>query len=211
MPRKATTTTAGDLAARFAAIASFGAAVIHFAVVPTHWQGWPPSGFFFAILALFQLIWAYLVLTRTTAPLLISGMLINLGAVALWVVSRTGGVPFGPHAGQAEVAQAADLCAVLLEIYVVMGAGWVWSRGRRREAVPTVAAAAVLVGAGAVVALASTVGVVSGLQHGHHGHPEPAAAVAEAEGTPAAPAPVQSPPPAAEPMHSHTHGTHHHD
>lgn len=159
--------TDSRLAARLAALASLGAAVIHFAVVPTHWQEWMPAGVFFASIALFQLLWARLVLARSTTPVLAAGIMLNLGAIALWAVSRTAGAPFGPHAGEAELVQAADLCALLLQIYVVMGASWVWYRGLQGEPVPVFGSALVLMGAVGVVALASTVGVASGLQHGH--------------------------------------------
>ncbi|MGQ9349081.1 MULTISPECIES: hypothetical protein [Mycolicibacterium] len=160
--------TDSRLAARLAALASLGAAVIHFAVVPTHWQEWMPAGVFFTSIALFQLLWARLVLARTTTPVLAAGIMLNLGAIALWAVSRTAGAPFGPHAGEAELVQAADLCALLLQIYVVMGASWVWYRGLQGQPVPFFGSALVLMGAVGVVALASTVGVASGLQHGHH-------------------------------------------
>ncbi len=161
--------TDSRLAARLAALASLGASVIHFAVVPTHWQEWMPAGVFFTSIALSQLLWARLVLTRTTTPVLAAGTMLNLGAIALWAMSRTAGAPFGPHAGEAELIQAADLCALLLQIYVVMGASWVWYRGLQGEPVPLFGSAVVLMGAVGVVALASTVGVASGLQHGHHG------------------------------------------
>ena len=226
------------LAARLAAIASVGAALIHFAAVPTHWQEWLPSGLFFVTIALFQLIWARVVLVRTTTPVLAAGIVVNVGALALWAVSRTAGAPFGPHAGQPELVQAADLCALLLQLYVVMGAGWVWHRGRQREPIPAFANAFVLLGAGAVIALASTLGVASGLRHGdhapsgsepghhgpsighadgHHGHPAPATPPPMIESlnapvapAPAAPAPIQAPPPAAEASQD-AHGDHHHD
>lgn len=85
-----------------------------------------PAGLFFVAVALFQLIWARAVLARTTIPVLAAGIMLNLGAIALWALSRTAGAPFGPNAGEAEVVQAADLCALLLQVYVVMGAAWVW-------------------------------------------------------------------------------------
>ena len=160
--------TDSRLAARLAALASLGASVIHFAVVPTHWQEWMPGGLFFAGIALFQLLWARLVLTRTTTPVLALGIMVNLAVIALWSVSRTAGAPLGPHAGQAELIQAADLCALLLQIYVVMGAGWVWHRGLQGEPVPAFGSAMVLLGAIGIVTLASTVGAASGLRHGHH-------------------------------------------
>lgn len=97
-----------------------------------------------------------------------SGIMVNLAVIALWSVSRTAGAPLGPHAGQAELIQAADLCALLLQIYVVMGAGWVWHRGLQGEPVPAFGSAMVLLGAIGIVTLASTVGAASGLRHGHH-------------------------------------------
>ena len=171
---KAAPGTDSRLAARCAALASLGAAVVHFAVVPAHWQEWPLSGAFFGVLALLQLIWAQAVLIRTTAPVLAAGILLNASAILLWALSRTVGAPFGPHAGQAELVQGADLAALLLQIYVVMGAGWIWYRGLQGEPVSTLSSAAVLLTAVGVVALASTVGVVSGQRHGHqHGPSRP--------------------------------------
>lgn len=192
-----------------AAIASLGAAIIHFAVVPTHWQEWLPAGLFFVSVALFQLIWALWVLVRPSSPVLAAGVMVNVGTIIIWALSRTAGAPFGPRAGTPELVHGADLCALLLEIYVVMGAGWVWYRGHQRDLIPAFANAVVLVGAGAVIAVASTVGVASGLQHGHHDHPAPPAA--EPLGTPVAPidapVPIEAPPPG--PSHD-AHGDHHH-
>jgi hypothetical protein len=169
VPRRAATKDDSGLAARLAAFASLGAAVIHFAVVPAHWQEWIPSGLFFVAVALFQLIWARMLLARTSTGVLAAGIVGNVGAVALWAVSRTAGAPFGPHAGEPEFVQAAGLCALLLEVYVVMGAGWVWYRGQNPAPIPAFANAIVLLGLGAVIASAATVGVASGLRHDHHG------------------------------------------
>ncbi|BBX19529.1 hypothetical protein CRI77_14445 [Mycolicibacterium duvalii] len=201
-PRTAAKTDS-RLAARLAALASLGAAVIHFAVVPAHWHEWMPAGLFFVALALGQLLWALVVLARTTPSVLAFGIMLNVGAIALWTVSRTTGAPFGPHAGTAEVVQGADLCALLLQIYVVMGAGWVVYRGLRGAAIPAFANAMVLLGAVGVVTLASTVGVASGLRHdhghaespgGHHGSGVEHTDAQHAHvGEPAAPAPVVTP------------------
>jgi hypothetical protein len=220
--------TDSRLAARLAAIASVGAAVIHFAVVPTHWQEWMPAGLFFVSIALFQLIWARVVLARPATAVLAAGIAANVGAAALWALSRTAGAPFGPHAGEPELVQAAGLCALLLEIYVVMGAGWVWYRGHQPESISAFANATVLLGASTVIAAAATVGVASGLQHNHHvpasaepehhrpsighddahhDHPEP---TAELISPPAAPANVEAPPPATDPAQE-TAGDHRHE
>jgi hypothetical protein len=210
-PRAATETDSG-LALRLAAIASLGAAVIHFAVVPTHWNQWIPSGLFFLSIALFQLIWARVLVTRTTTAVLAVGTLGNVGAAALWALSRTSGAPFGPHAGLPELVQAADLCALLLEVYVVMGAGWVWYRGRQAAPIPAFANAIVLLGLGAVIACAATVGVASGLHGGHHDHPESATPpIAESHRPPNVPAPVEAPLHAVDPSHSTGGDEHHHE
>jgi hypothetical protein len=226
MSPRAAKQTDGRLAARLAAIASLGAAAIHFAVVPTHWQEWIPSGLFFVAIALFQLIWALAALARPTSSTLAVGIAANVGSAVLWGVSRTVGAPFGPHAGEPELVQAAGLCALLLEVYVVMGAAWVWYRGRQAEPISGFAHAAVLLGAGAVIAAAATVGTASGLQHtdhapagadhengpsighegGHHDHPP----AAELGHSPAGPAHVEVPPAATDPA-SETAGGHHHE
>lgn len=233
MAIKTAAKTDSRLAARLAALASLGASIIHFAVVPNHWQEWTPAGLFFVAIAVFQLVWARVVLVRSTWPVLTAGVVVNFGGIALWAVSRTAGAPFGPNAGEAEVVQAADLCALLLQIYVVMGAGWVWYRGLRGEPVAGFASAVVLMGAFGVVTLASTVGVASGVRHGHgaadggghHGtsaehangpdahRPESVDPVREPVGVPAAPEPARTPldgpAPSAE-LSQDTHGDHDH-
>ena len=164
---KVDTKTDIRVAARAAAIASVGAAMIHFAVLPAHWRDWLPSGLFFASVAVFQLIWGLLTWARPTVAALTIGILANIGVTALWAWSRTAGVPFGPHAGEPEVVQASGICALLLQCYVVMGAAWGCRRHRAAE-VSGFGSALVLLGASAVIAAAGTVGVASGLQHGHH-------------------------------------------
>nr|WP_232076873.1 hypothetical protein [Mycobacterium gallinarum] len=168
MTRKIATKTDGRLAARLATVSSLGAAVIHFAVLPAHWQEWTPAGLFFASIALFQLAWALLVLVRPTRVVLAAGIVANGGAAALWALSRTAGAPFGPNAGEPEVIEAAGLCVLLLECYVVMGAGWVWYRGPRAEPISVFGNAIVLGGGSAVITAAATLGVASGFLNDHH-------------------------------------------
>lgn len=221
------------LAARLAAIASLGAAMIHLAATPTHWREWLLSGLFFASISVFQLMWAFRGWTRPTALLLMAGIVVNAGSAALWVLSRTAGAPFGPHAGETESVQAAGICVLMLECYVVMGAGWAWYRGHRADQVSGFGRALVLLGANAVIAAAATVGVVSSLQH--HDHHAPAEAQREDQAPhavhkdghphhsefaappdtrvtepPAAPSPAE---PELRPMdmEHHTDGDHHHD
>lgn len=224
--------TDGTVAARAAATASVGAAVIHFAVTPAHWANWPPSGIFFASVAMFQLIWAFLAWARPPAVILAAGIVANGGFATLWVWSRTAGEPFGPNAGEPEPVEAAGICVLLLECYIVMGAAWAWFRGERAVPVSCVGSALVLLGANTVVAAAITAGVASGLQGhshhhrpkalseyqaphnehtvGHHDHLEPAVPDAQVTQPSTAPAPAGPAVPLTEPSHD-TDGEHHHD
>jgi hypothetical protein len=228
---KAAKKTESRLAARLAAIASLGAAIIHFAVLPMHWQEWTAAGVFFAAIAIFQLVWASVAPVRQSAAVLASGIAVNVGAALMWALSRTAGAPFGPHAGQPEVVEAAGLCALLLECYVVLGASWAWHRNHRAEAVSGFGSAVVLSGASAVIAAAALVGVTSGLvndhhapagaehnlhtsldehdahEQGHHEEAEPATAPRVDATTGPAPGPVQIPSSAEDSSHEgHHHG-----
>ncbi|TGD89979.1 hypothetical protein BayCH28_05190 [Mycolicibacterium sp. CH28] len=159
------------LASRCAAIASAGAAAIHLGVAPAHWQHWVLSGVFFASIGLLQLVWAILAWLRPTALILAAGIVANAGAIALWVHSRTIGVPFGPGAGEPEAVDAAGISVLLLQFYVVMGAAWAWLRCTRAQQVSGVGRALVLLGANGIVAAAVTAGLVSSLSgHGPHDH-----------------------------------------
>ena len=44
----------------------------------------------------------------------------NLGVVVLYLVSRTSGVPFGPHAGRAEEAGVLDMSTTAVELAAVV-------------------------------------------------------------------------------------------
>ncbi|MBU3751119.1 MAG: hypothetical protein FGM52_11845 [Mycobacterium sp.] len=204
--------TDSALAARLAAIASIGAAVIHVAVTPSHWQAWLPAGLFFASVAVFQVIWASAAWVRPGGPLLAAGLLVNGGCVALWVWSRTTGVPFGPHAGEPEAVAAADICALLLQCYAVMGAAWAWLRIYRQESVSRVGSALVMLGGNAVIGTAVVAGVASSLLSPDH-HTAPADAAGPAVPAHVTPAIKQAVAPAvapAEPGH-HSGDAHHHD
>lgn len=180
MSSRAATGSDSTVAARAAAFASLGAAVIHFAATPAHWRDWMPSGLFFATIAVFQLLWAILAWTRPPVLLLAAGMVVNGAAAALWVWAHTVGAPLGPNAGETEAVAAAGICVLLLECYVVMGAAWAWYRRDQPASVSGFASAAVLLGANTVVVIAVAAGVFSGLQgHNHHHSP------IEAEGEPA--------------------------
>jgi hypothetical protein len=97
-----------------AAAASAAAAGIHFAVAPEHFQEWWGFGTFFVVSGTAQLAWAAV---PSKAWIGIGG---NLLLLALWVVSRTAGFPFGPDAGTPEAVGSIDVVSVLLELTAVV-------------------------------------------------------------------------------------------
>jgi hypothetical protein len=78
-----------------AVVSSTAAAGVHAAVAPEHARESLLFGLFFWGSALLQLLWAGAVSVNGSRRLLVLGAVGNLAVVALWVVTRTLGLPFG--------------------------------------------------------------------------------------------------------------------
>jgi hypothetical protein len=111
--------------------ASLGAAAIHFAVVPEHLEEWPAAGLFFVVLAIFQAAWAVAYLWRPSRWAIAVGILANLATAALWLVSRTIGLPFSPEPWVPEEIGLLDVVASALELFLVVGLLVAARRSRR--------------------------------------------------------------------------------
>ena len=108
---------------RFAvALASAGVATIHFAVIAQHFEEYWLFGTFFVGVALLQLAWAVLVVARPSPRLFLAGAVGNALVAAMWVVSRTAGLPLGPEAGEPEAVGLADTVATVYEVVLASGA-----------------------------------------------------------------------------------------
>ena len=103
-----------------AAILSVASGLIHVAAVPEHWANYRIAAWFFIGLGIFQVAWAALVLGRPGRLLSAAGATVSLGTIAVWAVSRTSGLPFGPFAGIAERAGRADVISTLFEEALVI-------------------------------------------------------------------------------------------
>lgn len=132
-----------------AAALSFSAALIHFSVAPAHFREYWGFGVFFVVVAALQLGWAELARRYgpDARPLLV-GLVGNLAVAALWLASRTVGLPVGPEAGQAEGLGLHDVLATLDELGIAaLCALLLTSRGRRAApewvAIPALALAAI--------------------------------------------------------------------
>jgi hypothetical protein len=73
------------------------AGLVHVVVTPEHVDEWAPAGVFFAVVAIAQLWLAQALWRGTARRVLPAAMLSTAGLVALYVVSRTVGLPL--HAG----------------------------------------------------------------------------------------------------------------
>jgi len=104
------------------AMLSAGAGVIHFAVIAPHLEEWWLTGVFFLLLAPLQLGWAILVLlVEPSRTLLVAAAGGNLIVAAVWVVTRTTGLPVGPDAGEVEAFGFADVAATAYEVLLAVG------------------------------------------------------------------------------------------
>jgi hypothetical protein len=97
-----------------------GAAVIHAAVVPEHWEEWPLAGIFFAGLALAETGCAVAVARAPSRSALLAAVVLSVGPLLVWTVSRTTGLPVGPEAGAPEGIGMADAAASSLELVTLL-------------------------------------------------------------------------------------------
>ncbi len=111
-------------------LASLGAGAIHAAAIGVHAEH-RAAAVTFVIVAALQLAWGGLALVRTGALVALSGLAINLGSFAGWVVAKTAGLWFIPGLDVAEPVQTADGLAAGLAMASVLLIGWsLWTSRR---------------------------------------------------------------------------------
>jgi FtsP/CotA-like multicopper oxidase with cupredoxin domain len=79
-----------------AAVLTLGASLIHFSVAPSHLQEYWPFGLFFLAIGAAQFVVALALASRPTRAAAAAGAIVAIGCLAVWAVSRTIGLPFGP-------------------------------------------------------------------------------------------------------------------
>ncbi|MCG2622126.1 hypothetical protein LVY72_09365 [Arthrobacter sp. I2-34] len=103
--------------------ALFGCAAIHAAVVPGHLGEWAAAGAFFILLAAEEVAVGVLVIVgwpgRAMLPAIIA---VSIAPLAVWLWSRTFGLPFGPAAGAPEAPGLPDAAAAVLELATLLAA-----------------------------------------------------------------------------------------
>jgi hypothetical protein len=103
-----------------AGLFSLGAAAVHGAVCPQHFQEAAVYGVFFLVAAGCQAGWAVLAWTRPRRWLMYAGAVGNTAIILLWAVTRTNGVPLGPGRGETEAIGALDVIATTCEVGIVL-------------------------------------------------------------------------------------------
>ncbi len=139
-----------------AAALSLLAALVHLWVAPEHFEEWWGYGAFFLVAAAAQLLYVPIVLIWPARPVLLAGIAGNLAIVALYLLTRTSGIPlFGPEAGEVEGFGLLDVCATASEVGIALSLGAALLRGATPEKRRTIllVAAVTLVGIGHVVHL----------------------------------------------------------
>jgi hypothetical protein len=141
---------------------SVGAAAIHFAVTFEHFAEYALYGVFFLVLSWAQLIWAPVVMWRPSRLWLWLGIAGNALVLAVYLASRTTGLPFGPDLHSTEPVGALDAVCMALEVALIAGClALLWRPSladrpvRRRGAFA--AAAGLLAVPAAVIALTAAV------------------------------------------------------
>jgi hypothetical protein len=103
------------------AVLSACAAVIHFAVTFEHFNEYLWYGVFFLVIAWAQLIWAAVAVWRLPRWWLWLGIAGNAAVLAVYLASRTTGLPFGPDKGHTEPFGGLDVVSALLELALIAG------------------------------------------------------------------------------------------
>ena len=98
---------------------SMVAGAIHAVVAAPHLAEFWLFGSLFVALAVFQLGWGALLYRRPSPELLRIGAWVSAGVIAVWLASRTVGLPVGPGAGRAEAVGAVDAIATAIEAAIV--------------------------------------------------------------------------------------------
>lgn len=103
-----------------AAVLSLTAGAVHFGYAPHHLTEDWAHGWFFVAIAAYQCLFAVLIVARPRRWVWASAIVVNLGIIATWLVSRTVGLPFGPEALRTETVSAPDIVSSILEGIIVI-------------------------------------------------------------------------------------------
>src|SRR3954454_13990192 len=105
---------------RVAASLSIAAGVIHLVMVPPHAGESLAEGLGFALAGWFQIVTAWLLLSRKHRSILMPIAVANAAFIGAWVWSRTAGLPVGAHSGISEPVGFVDVTTVGFEVALLL-------------------------------------------------------------------------------------------
>jgi hypothetical protein len=165
------------------ALTSLSAAAIHFAAIDVHLDEDVAFGVFFAVVAWGQALWAIGVLVAPRRWLIRAGLIGNAAVIAVWVLSRTVGVPLGPQPWTPEAVGVADVISAILELGIVVGcaARLAWKPDRP---IAVARFPAIALGLTLVLVTSDAIAAIGGHSHpaleaAGHAHAETAAAAGD--------------------------------
>ncbi|MEA2229127.1 MAG: hypothetical protein QOF04_2757 [Solirubrobacteraceae bacterium] len=120
-------------AAPVAAALSLAAAWVHLSYTSSHLRQWWAYGAFFLAVGAGQELFAAAVLRWPAPRLAVAGIAGNVAVVAMYVLSRTAGVPVGPHANVPEAAGPIDMATTATEVVLVGVLLWMLGRSAQRH------------------------------------------------------------------------------
>jgi hypothetical protein len=99
---------------------SWAAGVIHVVAAIGHLSEYVPYAVAFELLASAQLVWGFALYRAPSARPLSAGAIVNVLVVAVWIASRTSGLPIGPEAWRAEDIGALDAICSADEVVLAL-------------------------------------------------------------------------------------------
>lgn len=149
---RAEPTSAAEELTIVVALLMLASSLIHAAVTAGHFAEYWLFGVLFVVVSVAQAMWTAQVYSKPlNARLLAAGAAGNIALVSVWAITRTTGLPFGPHPNEPEPIGPADTMAVVDEVLTVLVIGVMLVCMRRRVArLPRPALALVMAIAGAV-------------------------------------------------------------
>jgi hypothetical protein len=104
----------------FTAALSLFAGYVHVAYVDSHLQEWWGYGAFFIAAANLQVLFAALMVRWPRPWLPYAGIAGNLAIITVYVITRTSGIPLGPHRRVVEEAGATDWATTAAQVAVII-------------------------------------------------------------------------------------------
>ncbi len=136
MPGKGNTRGAVRLVAEIAAVLSFGAGVVHISAAGDHTDVPILFAAFIACAVLQIALGGLLLWRRPSRPLVAAGLALMVGSVAVWLWSRTAGLPV-PEDGHQEAVGFKDGITVLFEVGSIPALLLLWSRELDHVSLPS--------------------------------------------------------------------------